>query len=245
MSNTAKFRHEINNYLSVIYSELQSLEEKHQILARDQDWITMKQDTVQLSQMVNATKIELSSAKPENSSSSLQKKSADGTEELLCIHSLLQSLSHSWKLRYSRKGFRLTYINQSQESLKMKGTPFEIVQIFNNLLSNSYDSLLEKKSHCSRFHQCGTSWFPEATLILSHNREQILIQLFDNGCGISAEQLPHIFEYGRTSKTDGHGIGLSVVEELVKKHNGQIHVQTKEDCGCTFFLSFPTVSSVK
>jgi signal transduction histidine kinase len=245
MSNTAKFRHEINNYLSVIYSELQSLEEKHQILAKDQDWITMKQDTVQLSQMVNATKIELSSAKPENSSSSLQKGSASGTDELLCIHSLLQSLSHSWKLRYSRKGFRLTYINQSQELLKMKGIPFEIVQIFNNLFSNSYDSLLEKADRCSGSGKIGVSWFPEATLLLSNRREQILIRLFDNGCGISTEQLPHIFEYGRTSKMDGHGIGLSIVEELVKKHNGQIHVQAKEDCGCTFFLAFPAISSIK
>lgn len=234
MSNTSKLSHEINNYLSVICSELQSIEDKHQILAKDQDWIAMKKDTWQLGKIINS----YSDIKPLSlTAASMETNTALPVQELFSIHNLLQSLSHSWKLRYSRKGFRLTYINQNQNSLQMNGTPFEIVQIFNNLLSNSFDALLQKQKS-KPTHQ---TWFPEACLVLTSYKDQIIIKLEDNGCGISADKIPHIFDYGITTKSSGHGIGLPVTQELVKKHNGHIYVRSQESNGCIFHIIFPAV----
>ena len=261
MSDSSKFRHEINNNLAVIYSELQSIEEKHRILAKDQDWIMIKQDTIQLGEMINSfgkerNVSELSAASLDSGSMQEQKnnenteltKRKTGTDfgedftQTIAIHPLLQSLSHSWKLRYSQKGFRLSYINQTQGTLKIKGSPSEIIQIFNNLLSNSYDALHEKLKMPSKATAEGT-WFPEASLILAHHKNQIIIRLVDNGCGISRDNMAHIFEYGVTTKSTGHGIGLSVVNELVKKHRGHIYVCSVEGNGCDFHLIFPAVLS--
>lgn len=234
MSNTSKLSHEINNYLSVIYSEIQSIEEKYKSLADDQDWISMKQDTWQLGKLVNS----YSEIKPLSlTAASIESDVSLPAQELFSIHNLLQSLSHSWKLRYSRKGFRLTYINQNQKSLKMNGTPFEIVQIFNNLLSNSFDALSQKQKF-KPYHQ---AWFPEACLVLTSYNDQIIIKLEDNGCGISSDKLTRIFDYGITTKSSGHGIGLSVAQELVKKHNGHIYVRSQESKGSIFHIIFPAV----
>ena len=265
MSNTSKLSHEINNYLSVILSEIQSIEEKYKALAKDNDWIAMKRDTCQLSKMVSSFSSRASSVGnnkiPMLTSQSIRTKSrllpdsaedakkqsaasveAPGscqTEEVFTIHALLQSLSHSWKLRYSKKGFRLTYINQHQEALKMRGTPFEIVQIFNNLLSNSFDALaLKQQSKTTE-----NTWFPEANLILTSFKDQIIIKLEDNGCGIPDDTVSHIFEYGLTTKKSGHGIGLAVVKELVEKHHGHIYVRSHGQHGCDFHLIFPAVKS--
>ena len=252
MSNTSKLSHEINNYLSVICSEMQLIESKYKELSRDRDWIAMKQDTWQLGNMLDSfsdqaaasVETELSELLPNLSGTNQILKSASfspehkqQTEELFSIHNLLQSLSHSWKLRYSKKGFRLIYINQHQETLQMRGTPFEIVQIFNNLLSNSYDALSEKKKAKGN----SQTWFPEARLILCNNQNQIVIKLEDNGFGIPEDTLSHIFEYGFTTKTNGHGIGLSVVQELVNKHHGHIYVHSHQKKGCDFHLIFPAV----
>lgn len=234
MSNTSKLSHEINNYLSVICSEIQSIEEKHKSLVGDRDWIAIKQDTLQLGKIVNS----YSEVKPLSlSAASMETNVSLPPQELFSIHSLLQSLSHSWKLRYSRKGFRLTYINQNQKSLKMSGTPFEIVQIFNNLLSNSFDALAQKQKSKPR-HQI---WFPEASLVLSSYKDQIVIKLEDNGCGISSDKIPLVFDYGITTKSSGHGIGLSVAKELIKKHNGHIYVRSQESKGSIFHIIFPAI----
>lgn len=235
MSNTSKLSHEINNYLAVISSEIQMIEEKHKILIRDTDWISMKQDTLHLGKIIDS----FSETKPLSlTAASTAPDIQIPDTELFSIHNLLQSLSHSWKLRYSQKGFRLTYINQHQEALKMSGIPFEIVQIFNNLLSNSFDALVQRQKS-EPDHQ---TWFPEACLILASYKNQIIIKLDDNGCGIPKDKVPHIFDYGITTKSFGHGIGLSITKDLVHKHHGHIYVTSKESSGCTFHIVFPSSS---
>ena len=82
---------------------------------------------------------------------------------------------------------------------------------------------------------------PRGGLILCNNQNQIVIKLEDNGFGIPEDTLSHIFEYGFTTKTNGHGIGLSVVQELVNKHHGHIYVHSHQKKGCDFHLIFPAV----
>ena len=67
----------------------------------------------------------------------------------------------------------------------------------------------------------------------------------DTGTGIPAEELPHIFERfhrveGSKGRTiEGTGIGLALVEELVKLHGGSIHVASELNAGSTFTVSLP------
>ena len=75
-------------------------------------------------------------------------------------------------------------------------------------------------------------------------QERLTISVSDNGPGIPAEHLQHIFDrfyqlrrnqYG----ISGSGIGLSLSKELVEKHHGEISVESEKGKGTTFTVSLP------
>jgi signal transduction histidine kinase len=61
----------------------------------------------------------------------------------------------------------------------------------------------------------------------------------DSGCGIAAEQLPHIFDRYWQAKgaRDGIGLGLSIAKGIVDAHGGRIWVESKIDQGTTFYFT--------
>lgn len=69
------------------------------------------------------------------------------------------------------------------------------------------------------------------------------ITVADNGCGISDEIRDKIFIPFFSTKKNGNGIGLSVSREIVKLHNGKLHVQSEEKKGSAFTILFPVLFS--
>ncbi|PPS41213.1 ATP-binding protein [Chroococcidiopsis sp. TS-821] len=75
--------------------------------------------------------------------------------------------------------------------------------------------------------------------------EQVKLTVQDTGVGIPAEELPRIFQRFhrvtnmRSRTYEGSGIGLSLVEELVKLHGGTINVTSQVGIGTTFTVSIP------
>ena len=73
---------------------------------------------------------------------------------------------------------------------------------------------------------------------------RVTISVSDTGCGIRADELPHIFEryYQATSdrQASGTGIGLALVKALAKLHNAKLSVDSKEGEGSRFSCSFLT-----
>ncbi|WP_242056424.1 MULTISPECIES: ATP-binding protein [unclassified Nostoc] len=86
----------------------------------------------------------------------------------------------------------------------------------------------------------------EISLDLRYCQDHVELEVRDTGTGIPAAELPRIFErfhrvpaaQGRTY--EGSGIGLSLVQELVKLHNGTITVSSIVDSGTSFIVSIPT-----
>ncbi|MFR5876615.1 MAG: sensor histidine kinase [Eubacterium sp.] len=77
----------------------------------------------------------------------------------------------------------------------------------------------------------------ETSLTTLYN--QIVIR--DNGCGISAEDLPHIFErfyHGNNASADSVGIGLALSKTILKKQNASIAVESEEGKGTLFDIRF-------
>jgi len=79
------------------------------------------------------------------------------------------------------------------------------------------------------------------TLTLAGQGTATQVQLYvrDTGSGIPAAQLPHIFEPLYTTKPEGTGLGLYIVQEIVRAHAGEITVQSVEGHGTTFLLTLP------
>ena len=68
----------------------------------------------------------------------------------------------------------------------------------------------------------------------------LTIEVTDNGCGMSAAVLPHIFEAFFTTKgVEGTGLGLAITDRIVKEHGGTIAVTSQEGRGSTFTVRLP------
>ncbi|HVA11049.1 MAG TPA: HAMP domain-containing sensor histidine kinase, partial [Candidatus Dormibacteraeota bacterium] len=84
-------------------------------------------------------------------------------------------------------------------------------------------------------------------LSLSKKNRQAIIVIKDEGLGIPASDLPHIFERfyrsknvsANTKKTTGYGLGLPLAQEIVKRHGGSIIVHSKEHQGTSVHIKLP------
>jgi PAS domain S-box-containing protein len=65
------------------------------------------------------------------------------------------------------------------------------------------------------------------------------VYVSDSGAGISTRDLPYIFNPFFTTKPDGTGIDLALVNRIMESHEGYVGVKSKVGEGTTFFLNFP------
>ncbi len=104
--------------------------------------------------------------------------------------------------------------------------PTLIRQSFVNLLINAVEAF-EKKGAIS------------ATVDTAEMRNHVRVRIQDNGRGIPQDVLPKIFIPFFTTKTQGTGLGLSLVQKIVLAHNGRIEVQSAEGQGTCFTITLP------
>lgn len=87
------------------------------------------------------------------------------------------------------------------------------------------------------------------TLSTSINEKQFMINIQDNGIGISADQLPFLFtKYHRGTDLmnynyEGQGLGLYISKLIINRHNGDIKVESSEGSGTIVTVSLPVYSA--
>jgi signal transduction histidine kinase len=85
----------------------------------------------------------------------------------------------------------------------------------------------------------------EVEITSRQERHQIIIQVKDNGIGIKATALPHIFERfyradsARSKQTDGYGLGLAIAKNIIDMHEGEISITSASGKGTTVTISLP------
>ncbi len=83
------------------------------------------------------------------------------------------------------------------------------------------------------------------TLGLENNGMESVLSVTDTGAGITAEELPRIFDRfyrsdkARKAQSSGHGLGLSIARIIVVAHGGKMTVRSKEKVGTTFMVKLP------
>lgn len=103
----------------------------------------------------------------------------------------------------------------------MKFRPFEFTVLLDNLFTNS------RKAKADEIQ---ISW--------SKNTDNIILHFKDNGIGIPSEFYDDIFKFG-FSRTDGSGIGLYMVKNLISKYKGTIEVNSQLNSGTEFLIKLP------
>ena len=111
--------------------------------------------------------------------------------------------------------------------------PMELKQVFMNLLVNAYQSIEEKIA--------GGEGTGLIRIESSRRDEGIEVSISDTGVGIRDEDLPRIFDPFFTTKEvgEGMGLGLSTSYGIVKRHGGEMCVESVSGEGATFTLRLP------
>lgn len=83
------------------------------------------------------------------------------------------------------------------------------------------------------------------TINVTHEANEVRVDVSDNGPGIHADHLHRIFDKffrvpsGNIHNTKGHGLGLSYSQQVMQQHGGRLTVKNNTGEGCTFALHFP------
>jgi signal transduction histidine kinase len=102
--------------------------------------------------------------------------------------------------------------------------------ILRNLVENSF-----------KYSDDGTT----VTVVIEERSAEVVMEVRDEGRGIPADEIPHIFErfrqvdHSHTRTVGGVGLGLAIVEGLVTAHNGEIEVDSEVGVGSTFRIRLP------
>ena len=114
------------------------------------------------------------------------------------------------------------------DNIEIWGNKSQIQQIFINLIKNAVEAIKEEGEIEIKAFQDG-------------NKIKIMVK--DTGEGIPKENLLKIFEpFFSTKKSGGHGMGLFVVYNLVREHEGTIWVESELNKGTVFYIEFPLKS---
>lgn len=100
----------------------------------------------------------------------------------------------------------------------------QIKQVLINLIQNSIEAI----------ENAG-----KLSINIFNENNIIAITLSDTGPGISKNDLERIFDLYYTTKAEGTGIGLSIIQRIVSEHGGMITVESKEGEGTSFVIKIP------
>lgn len=141
---------------------------------------------------------------------------------VLDLAALARREAESWEPLFAAKDVVFT---SRLEPVAVSGDPHRLGQVISNLLSNAL-----------RYTASGG----RVDLDVRGEGDAAVLEVADTGVGIAADDLKHVFkrfwrgEKSRSRSTGGAGIGLAIVQELVRAHDGRIDVESRLGEGSTF-----------
>ena len=76
-------------------------------------------------------------------------------------------------------------------------------------------------------------------IIAKSDDDYIYIKFIDTGQGIAEEQLSRILQPYYTTKKSGHGLGMMIVQRIMRSHGGQLGIESIKGRGTSITLQFP------
>jgi nitrogen fixation/metabolism regulation signal transduction histidine kinase len=99
-------------------------------------------------------------------------------------------------------------------------------EVLVNLVKNSIEAVEEKAGE------------GRITIESRYDSDGVMVQISDNGCGISEEDQKRLFQPYFTTKKHGNGLGLALTERIISLNGGTITCKSTQDAGTTFTIIF-------
>ena len=146
-------------------------------------------------------------------------------KEILDINILLEDIVDEFNILINKRNIKLN-AKISKDEVFIEGDYNRLKQVFINILKNSIESIPQKGEIEIKAH------------IL---KEMYYIEISDTGCGMDEYTLSQINKLFFTTKKNGSGIGVSLSNEIIKAHNGQINYISKQNKGTKVIVKLPII----
>lgn len=147
------------------------------------------------------------------------------------VHDIIRQLVENFSLQLMDKnGEAVTHLNASNDLIL--GDEVHITNLINNLIDNAV-----------KYSKPDVP--PRIVITTTNSAKNLVIQIKDNGIGMSKESVKRIFEKfyrahtGNIHNVKGFGLGMSYVKDIVDAHKGKIKVESVLGKGSTFVLELP------
>ena len=214
--------HEVNNPLGIIKNYLNILGPKVRDIDQGQEEIELIREEIDRIPGI----IQQLTASEESPGS------AGATAEIVDINNILYDLSKLLQKSVLEPARISLHFTPDPQLPSFPGNRGNLVQVFTNLLKNSIEAMPDGGNifiH-TEYRQKGAG----------NGRENILIEIRDDGPGIPEPIRQHLFTPGHSTKgPENFGLGLSICQEIIQRYNGEIQCQTQEDKGTTFQIALP------
>ena len=114
----------------------------------------------------------------------------------------------------------------SKESIVMKLDKEQWIRVMTNLIKNSIQAIPSDREQ-------------NINIEISDSTNSVKIKVSDNGLGVLEKNKEKIFEPKFTTKTDGMGLGLGIVKNIINSHRGKISYKSTSKKGTKFTISLP------
>ena len=156
------------------------------------------------------------------------RKVQNGKMELRLSDFNLSESMKQWIMLFSASAQKkhIAISMNTPDTVMLRADQDKIERICYNLLSNALKY---------------TSEGGEISLMAKEEGGRVMISVADNGCGISSDELPYIFDrfYQAKNAGRGTGIGLAIVKAFTELHHGEVSATSIEGKGSTFTIHIP------
>ena len=159
----------------------------------------------------------------------LEKKELKLEHKEVNMHDLIAAVVDSMSLQLQKKGAELT-LNLDAAQPVIYGDELHLSNVFYNLVDNANKYSTES---------------PRISINTRSTDKNLLIEITDEGIGMTREQTKRIFDQfyrvptGNLHDVKGFGLGLNYVQDIIEQMQGTIKVDSEKDSGTTFEISLP------
>ena len=160
----------------------------------------------------------------------LDKEDLNLNMEVINLNEIINNVIKSMKVSLNEKKGEMVVQLQAQES-NMRGDLHHITNVVYNLVDNAI-------KFCKQI--------PCVEIVTKNSKGMIVLEVRDNGIGISAENRKRIFQKfyrvptGNIHDVKGFGLGLSYVKQIIEAHRGIIQLDSTMGSGSIFRVQLPT-----